>query len=153
MARTKREIDKEIMFKKIMPSSFKPAVQTSPSEEDAPATQTAPIAPCGDQKPLRSTLILEKSVPLGESRPALLTNVMEQLVADKIDAAITKFRCCKCDKCKKDVAAITLNKLKPKYIVSETAALADSMTERQTNAEVTTALVQAILTVKSHPRH
>lgn len=81
-----------------------------------------------------------------------LVNIMELLVNERIDAALEKFRCCTCDKCKKDVTAITLNKLVPCYIVSSDETKRTDA-ESKFAGQVATGLVQAILTVKARPTH
>ena len=55
---------------------------------------------------------------------------------------------------KKDIAAIALNRLAPKYVViGEDDAKARREAEEKYSSEVTAALVQAILLVKKEPRH
>ncbi|MEG1699540.1 MAG: late competence development ComFB family protein, partial [Oscillospiraceae bacterium] len=79
-------------------------------------------------------------------------NIMEILLESRLDAAMDKFRCCNCDKCRKDIIAITLNKLPPYYITTQDPEkMADA--ESKYAGQVATALVQAILIVKSHPSH
>ncbi len=146
MARNKREIDKETMFNKIMPSSLlaasdlpEKAVFPADSSDPAPAVQNPP-------------LIGDSGVRLQKKEHTILVNIVEYLVTEKLDSAFAKFNCCKCDKCKKDVAAIALNKLKPKYMVIQPDRIPE-MVAQQNSAEVATALVQGILQVRSHPRH
>ena len=148
MPRTRKEIDKEAMFNKIMPSAKLPLSESS-ARTPAPARETSSqISGIGAKK---SVLDPNKEVRLTETDSSSLVNLMEQMVATKLDDAITKFHCCKCDKCKKDVAAIALNKLKPRYVVAEKVAALSH--ERQASTEVMTAIVQAILVVKGSPRH
>ena len=51
----------------------------------------------------------------------VLVNLMEELVINKLDSTLDRFNCCKCDKCKKDIAALALNRLKPRYVVMKEA--------------------------------
>lgn len=138
MPKAQKEIDKEAMFNKIMPS-----VRAAESSADP-----AHVSGIGAK---RSVFTVNKALQIGENEPSMLVNLMEKMVDDRLDDAITKFHCCKCDKCKKDVAAIALNRLKPRYVVADKISVLSE--ERQTSSEVTTAIVQAILVVKAHPRH
>lgn len=79
-------------------------------------------------------------------------NLMEDLVAARLEEAMMKFKCCMCEKCRKDITALALNHLKPFYVIEEDPA-ARILNERERAAEVATALVRAILTVKSNPSH
>lgn len=166
MAKTRKEIDKELMFNKIMPSArIAPQQEPETSAEGAQAEDTPVLSTGTVQDELqqttlppamaigvkRSVINTDKEVRLKETEPACLINLMEHMVAEKLDAAFDKFHCCKCDKCKKDAAAIALNKLPPRYVVSDKLSLL--LEDRQTNSEVTTAIIQGILIVKAHPRH
>lgn len=146
MARNKREIDKEIMFNKIMPSSLLSASDTSDKAvSPAEVFEHAPVKP-------NPQLTGDSGVRLQNKENTILVNIIEYLVTEKLDSAFAKFNCCKCDKCRKDVAAIALNKLKPKYMVIQPDRIPEAVAQ-QNGAEVATALVQGILQVRSHPRH
>lgn len=148
MARARKEIDKEAMFNKIMPST-RFIADGEGGDGTAERETSSQISGIGAKK---SVIAADKEVKLKDvTGAAPLVNLMEQMVADRLDDAITKFHCCKCDKCKKDVAAIALNKLKPRYVVAEKVAAL--LNERQASSDVMTAIVQAILVVKAHPRH
>ncbi|XYW68664.1 late competence development ComFB family protein [Oscillospiraceae bacterium LTW-04] len=81
-----------------------------------------------------------------------LVNLMEAFVEKRLDAALKKFKCCTCERCRKDVLAITLNKLPPLYVIEDDPDIRD-LHERERAAQVATALVQAILAVKANPTH
>lgn len=194
MARSKKEIDKELMYKKLMPTAQINAVGEEisntpsvplPITEDVPqvaeveaapaniveptAEPTAPTAETvappqpAAAEPLVPPVASAASQPVSSAAAAFvsgnvpaqegeLINVMETLVEQRIDAAIEKFRCCNCEKCRQDVSAITLNKLAPCYIVStDNAKRIES--EAKYAGQVATAIVQAILTVKARPTH
>ena len=71
-----------------------------------------------------------------------------------LDSTLDRFNCCKCDKCKKDIAALALNRLKPRYVVmKEGEQEKRRKAELENGSEVTGALVQAILVVKKAPWH
>lgn len=162
-AKSKKEIDKDIMYSKIMPTGLRKSPSEEAAEKDEPesprpaepekaARSPSPDPPASARAEDHPSFFNRTGVKLKEQNPTVVANLMEYLVADKIDAAFSKFNCCKCDKCRKDVAAIALNMLKPKYVVSERDQMVD-MVSRQTSAEVYTAIVKAILQVRSHPRH
>lgn len=158
MAKTKKEIDKELMYKKIMPTASAVSSDntikiitgnTQGAQQPAPAPQEAEpkeAAPAEDE-----AQNLKQMTKLAAENTRVV-NLMEALVESRIDGAIKKFGCCNCEKCRNDIAAITLNKLAPCYIIEDNPILRDEM-DRKRAAEVATALVQAILVVKAHPSH
>lgn len=92
----------------------------------------------------------------------LLRNVMEDVVGDVIDylavhpellSADADF--CFCSKCRIDVAAIALNRLQPKYVVTsrgEALARAERF-QTQADVDVLGTVVAAIRMVKHEPRN
>lgn len=62
---------------------------------------------------------------------------------------------CKCEKCLSDIAAIALNKLPPHYVVSEKGEVYSKVLNMsiQFEADVTTAILEAIERVSKNPRH
>ena len=119
-----RSIDKEAMYKKIMPSSN----QTKIVEESTPLPQPTPFL-----------------------QPKVLVNVAELAVKERIEKAMDKFKCCQCDHCVKDVLALAVNNLPPKYIVRN--ELDQALEIRRYDADVISALVNAVIKVKQNPRH
>ena len=119
-----RSIDKEAMYKKIMPSSN----QTKIVEESTPLPQPTPFL-----------------------QPQVLVNVAELAVKERIEEAMDKFKCCQCDHCVKDVLALAVNNLPPKYIVRN--ELDQALEIRRYDADVISALVNAVIKVKQNPRH
>ncbi len=155
MARTKKEIDKELMYKKLMPSGPRGARALSeeaarepapPGGQGLPAGQGVPPAP--HQKPVGR----EVKVPALDNRQMVVVNVMESAVLGKLDSVLERFTCCRCDRCKKDIVALALNKLPPKYMVLP-ASLPPPDLNPQANAQVVTAMIQAVLKVRQFPRH
>ena len=62
---------------------------------------------------------------------------------------------CTCNKCKMDIAAIALNNLKPKYVVTEKGGLyskLDTMNS-QFDADLIKEVTKAIEIVKNKPQH
>jgi len=155
MTRTKKEIDKELMYKKLMPSSPKTAKTTLPDEVAEAPSYMQNVHAVTEEQPLNqhSTIMRrEVGVPFMDSQPTVLVNAMETVVLEKLDSVLAKFKCCKCDRCKKDIVAITLNKISPKYIVLQEGQPTPDI-DVQTNAEVVTAIIQAVLAVRAKPRH
>lgn len=148
-ARSRSEIDKDIMYSKIMPTGLTdlyraPDPETS-EDGETPAPASAP--------PVPSEGILRRGgIQVHEKNSAAVINLMELLVTEKLDAAFDKFNCCKCNKCRKDAVAIALNNLHPKYVVIDPEQ-ADALLTKEMYAEATAAIVKAILVVRTHPRH
>lgn len=162
MAKNKSEIDKEMMYRKIMPTAARP-LQASPSYTENKAdlphnTESLVPSTLVSGMPAVTQSVIKKSAASGikirESQNMILVNIMEELVISKLDSTLLRFNCCKCNKCKKDIAAIALNRLTPKYIVmKENDAQKRKDVEEKYSSDVTGALVQAILAVKKEPRH
>lgn len=62
---------------------------------------------------------------------------------------------CGCDKCKLDVAALALNNIKPKYVVTEKGMLLGRANNfnQQFNTDIILEVTKAIKTVGSNPQH
>jgi len=62
---------------------------------------------------------------------------------------------CKCEKCLSDIAAIALNRLTPHYVVTEKGEIYSKVLSMsiQFEADVTTAVLEAIEKVSNNPRH
>lgn len=141
MARTKKEIDKELMYRKLMPSGAK--AEAAPERE-------APAAPAGPAREKPQPRRVE--VPAFDGRRTAVVNTMEAAVLAKLDPLLERFSCCRCDRCKRDIVALALNKLPPRYkVVTEGQPLPDL--DPQESARVVSALIQAALRVRANPRH
>lgn len=85
-----------------------------------------------------------------------LHNVIENDVIDAINKlGDTAGDWCSCKKCKLDIAALALNNLKPKYVVTEEGMLferANNMNQ-QFNTDVLLEVTKAIKIVGSNPHH
>lgn len=79
-------------------------------------------------------------------------NIMENAVSKNIDQVILRFNACSCDRCKCDIAAQALNNLPPKYVVTSPESMVKYEEEIE-NKAVMTALVNAVLKIRSKPRH
>jgi len=85
-----------------------------------------------------------------------LKNLMEDEVKRVVDKLLKdRDDICTCDRCKMDIAAIALNNIKPKYVVTERGELfarAD-MLNYQYDADITMEVMKAIKTVGEKPNH
>lgn len=152
MSKTKSEIDKELMYKKLMPSAARTVRLQTPEPEPERSPRKAspqPVPPSISQKAPEPRRI---AVPTLDSRQTVVVNTMEACVLGKLEEVLERFSCCRCDRCKKDIVALALNKLPPRYMV-----LAQGQPEPdvspQVNAQVIAAMIQAVIRVRSHPRH
>lgn len=170
MSKSRTEIDKEIMYRKIMPSASKRDARASQADTGNPGAGQSDAAPFngGSESAMGmpslavpSAAAMAKTLkrnpvafPYREENNMVLVNLMEELVINKLDSTLDRFNCCKCDKCKKDIAALALNRLKPRYVVmKEGEQEKRRKAELENGSEVTGALVQAILIVKKAPWH
>lgn len=86
----------------------------------------------------------------------MLKNYMEIVVDEMMpDVLDEKELSCNCQHCIEDIKAITLNNLKPMYVVSKKGILYTKLNEFsiQFRADITKELVSAIEMVKNNPRH
>lgn len=154
MANNRSEIDKDMMYRKIMPSAAKTGRTSIDSHQGNNSSLIAKPAEHteSDVSPVRPRHTSGLQLP--EAQDMILVNLMEELVLSRLDSTLMRFNCCKCNKCKKDIAALTLNKLEPRYVVMKRD---DNQKKKYADEEygsaVTGALVQAIMLVKKEPRH
>lgn len=82
-------------------------------------------------------------------------NMMETFVEETLQLIAPELDCCTCEQCRNDIAALALNRLPPRYVVTEAGgAISKADTMRiQHLTDVRTALIQAAQAVKEHPRH
>lgn len=85
-----------------------------------------------------------------------LKNYMETLVWQYLPDVLASHRdACTCQHCRYDVAALALNFLPPRYVVTakgQTLAKVKSL-DQQFYVDIVTALTNAITLVKSRPHH
>ena len=84
-----------------------------------------------------------------------IKNYMEEIVFNQIKDILTDINMCSCEKCILDIAAIALNDLKPKYIVTEKGELYSKIytLAQQFEVDVVAAVTKAAVLVKRRPRH
>ena len=150
MSKNKKSFDRDLMYKKIMPTSPKKA-ETVQENEEALSTYAV-----GGESRKEGSVFKNKELNLikEEKSEEILFNITEKLVLKKLNATLKRVNCCRCDRCKKDIIAITLNNLKPLYIVAtkdEIDQKIDNM--KDLGSKVTTEVIKAILVVRKNPRH
>lgn len=83
-------------------------------------------------------------------------NYMEDVVKDLLDTLLAdKENICKCEKCRLDMSARALNRLPPKYVVSDKGRIFTKLqeVEIQFRADVIRELTKAISHVTKNPQH
>ncbi len=82
-------------------------------------------------------------------------NYMEEVVFHELRDIIEELDVCKCERCKEDVAAWTLNRLPSKYVVTDLGYAYTKLNQlkSQAKADVIVFLMQAAEIVKESPRH
>ncbi len=83
-------------------------------------------------------------------------NYMEYIVQDALEDILkNKGDICKCQKCRLDMQALALNKLPPKYVVSEKGRVFTKLqeVEIQFRADVLREVTKAITQVSKNPTH
>ena len=126
-----RSIDKEAMYKKIMPS----------------AAQKERVNELNEDVSLNTSVVQKPSY----FQPKILVNLAELAVKERLNEALNRFKCCECDRCIKDIMAIAVDALPPKYVVRSEQDIAVEL--RKYEGDVVGALVNAVLKVKNNPRH
>lgn len=84
-----------------------------------------------------------------------ISNIMEEIVKQKLDEMLEDIDCCKCDKCYADMFAIALNMCKPKYVSTQKGELLVKIDETkvQNNVDISSFVWKAIQIVKANPKH
>jgi competence protein ComFB len=81
---------------------------------------------------------------------------MEDIVKDTLESLLSERKdICKCEKCKLDMSCWALNRLSPKYVVTEKGRLYTKLKEQeiQFRADVVRELTQAVLFISKRPQH
>lgn len=191
MRKTKKDIDKKLMFDKLIPSgadrsshvpnSVQNVLRTPEDKNESELTSAPVIQPTASDTPVvideaaytqknqthpqyaepavkKQNSADKKDVVAAESnkpKPVLkeqLVNINEEMVKQKIDDAMEKFCCCKCDLCRQDVTVMALNNITPNYMYLKPYDIA-ATAKKMDFSETTKALMKAILHVKTHARH
>lgn len=83
----------------------------------------------------------------------MLHNVVEDHVKEWLDKVLAQYDCCKCEKCRSDMMAMSLNKLKPHYVVSRDLYSKTRYLDQSAHNTILMAVVTSVEFVKDHPRH
>lgn len=86
---------------------------------------------------------------------AQVKNYMEEIVFNMMKEILADINVCTCEKCMLDIAAIALNDLPTKYIVTEKGELYSKIDflKQQFEVDVISAITKAAVLVKRRPRH
>lgn len=139
MAKTKKAFDRELMYKKIMPTNLK--------KDEIEQNEKNEIAELVAKNDNAVEII-------NQNKEIILYNITERLVMERLESTLGKMNCCRCDRCREDIVAIALNNLKPKYIVTDKNNIKDKVHSfNYMGREVTTEIIKAVLIVRKNPRH
>jgi len=92
----------------------------------------------------------------GPQAKIVLKNYMEDIAARNIDEQLgRRSDVCKCERCRFDILAYTLNNLPSKYVVSDKGHIYTKLQEMETqfNADVTRVAYKAIEIIGKNKRH
>ncbi len=85
-----------------------------------------------------------------------IVNYMEDIVRDTLESLLSERKdICKCQKCKLDMIAWALNRLPPKYVVTDKGRMYTKLKEQeiQFRADVVQELTRAIAHISKDPQH
>jgi len=86
----------------------------------------------------------------------LLKNITQDIVFEKLEHVLHLFPdVCTCTRCRLDIAALALNQLPPRYVVTDIGAVYSRVSglDMQIGADTVQALTRAIEVVQKGPRH
>lgn len=127
-----------------LPSEQKDQSQSEPDSPPEPHTQTESFVPSADLLP-----------PALPEPDYCYVNIMDVLIDKRLEEFMKKFDNCTCDRCKKDVRALAMSNLPPKYIVMPNTSVAPlvSFYANKYQFSIITELTKACLAVIGNPRH
>lgn len=148
-------ISTERLYSLLMPSGDSP--QVIPYNAQPEPEPPAPAPPAGAEKldELRRKLAgvtQSASLPEPGGEEIALVSLTEAMVAERLDAAMEKAGCCRCDRCKKRAAAQALNELPPNYVAARLDQI-EALLLVGPSKEVAAAVNRAVLHVKATPEH
>lgn len=85
----------------------------------------------------------------------MLKNITEVLVRQKMEHILESQDCCKCEQCKEDIMAYTLNHVPAHYVSTDEGSLfaKTRSLSAQFEVKIITELAKAIKVVSENPRH
>lgn len=156
----KKSFDREKMYRKIMPTYYDNEEEQTKDENISGENADIKIGGRSDSK---NDHIDDANLSLFKDRDledfitrdgkAILYNITEKLVLEKLDTVMDKMNCCKCDRCKMDIIALSLNNLEPHYVVKPKGNVDMLRYDQDFSQKVTSAVLKSALTVRSKPRH
>lgn len=176
MAKTKKEFNKEAMYKKIMPSMFRSAEENSKTDnkknDDAFENRSNDIidldlteAPDLDEDIRSITYDVNEEIYPEEniddnfehiySDNKATINFFEILVKDKLDSVLDKFKCCKCQSCINDIIDISLNNLPVYSFTGNKTEIEEALKEfrASNNIDIVSQIIKAIISVRKKEKH
>lgn len=159
MVATKKSFDREKMYRKIMPTYYDNTEVEVEYEEQPkkPELTVVPFNPKVNTKSddMETSLLYNKEINRLRDRDekVVLYNITEKLVMEKLDVVLNSMNCCKCDRCKMDIIAMSLNELEPEYVVKTKGMIEDEDVQKEISQKVTTVVFKAALLVRKKPRH
>ncbi|MGE5308839.1 MAG: late competence development ComFB family protein [Deltaproteobacteria bacterium] len=85
-----------------------------------------------------------------------ISNYMEEVVQDELEQLLSeRDDVCKCQRCKYDMMVYALNRLPPKYVITDRGRLYTKLKEQelQFKADVVKELTKAINFISKNPNH
>jgi len=85
-----------------------------------------------------------------------IQNYMEDVVQDELELLLSeRENVCSCQKCKYDIMVMALNRLPPKYVITNRGRLYTKLSEQETQfkADVVKEVTKAISQVSRNPQH
>lgn len=161
MAKSKRNIiNKENMFKKIMPTAYTDNEEvvdeivddtvTEPTGVPSDVSLLPGLPPAEDKKEVDTPEEIE------EKDKQVVHNLTESLVANRVDALLKRAgNFCRCDKCRMDIILKSIEQLEPQYIYGTEEEIKKSVDEALTkdNMGISSAVMKAFLYVRQNPSH
>lgn len=94
-------------------------------------------------------------IPRGAVINLELRNLMEDVVNDALEDVRKYYDFCSCAQCRMDISAMALNKIPPRYVVSnkgESYGRAELLA-MQSNLDILNIVLEAVKMVQQKPRH
>ncbi len=119
---------------------------------DPPEVEPAPT-PTPEPVPQPEPVVQPEPIPEVETSEEFeLINLQHELIKELLETAYKKYKCCDCERCRKDIVAVALNMLSPSYTVVKTGEVTTDFPP-QMRSEAASAVVKAMLQVRTKPNH
>lgn len=152
MAKSKKNlINKENMFKKIMPTSY--IEKDSEISDVVDVSNEVEVSLYPGMPPVEE----KKSEPEKEEQDKqMVHNLTESIVEDRINVLLKRAgNFCRCDICKRDMVLKAIEQLEPQYIYGTQDEINKAVEAalKQDNSGISAAVMKAFLHVRQHPSH